>query len=378
MLKTLLAGTGIGAEMYAPIIKAHPLLDPACVISRDIQRAKAVKKEFGFKSYSDNWLSEIDRKDIDAVFICTPTYTHFEIAKSAILAGKHVFLAPPMTIDSSEAEELTTLAEQHNVCAVVDHQRTYQPARKYVQQLIADNYVGKLQQIERIYRNKTHISHQVDHLWKWKTSSGGGVMGLQLTQDVDFLLRVAGGMHTIDAKTISRVEERFLPDGSAIDFDAEDSFDAHISFHNGISAQIQANFATPGRAVDEFIFYGSKGVLILSNETDIIGFSYKPDSKRDRLAIPPGFQIHSVPGSISFTSSYYMADLFTAAIFHESAISPTFDEALHVQRVIDAAKQSADLNHAVEIGTPPERQTSSPLYSDPKEKKRSFVTKIYE
>ena len=73
MLKTLLAGTGIGAEMYAPIIKAHPLLDPACVISRDIQRAKAVKKEFGFKSYSDDWLSEIDRKDIDAVFICTPT-----------------------------------------------------------------------------------------------------------------------------------------------------------------------------------------------------------------------------------------------------------------------------------------------------------------
>lgn len=378
MLKTLLAGTGIGAEMYAPIIKAHPLLDPYCVTSRDIKKAKAVKKEFGFKRYSDDWVSEIDRKDIDAVFICTPTYTHFEIAKSAILAGKHVFLVPPMTIDTAEAEELTALAEQHDICAVVDHQRTYQPARKYIQQLIADNYVGKLQQIERVYRNKTHISNQVDQLWKWKKSSGGGVMGLQLTQDVDFLLRVAGGMHTIDAKTTRRVEERHLADDADVDFDAEDSFDAHISFHNGISAQIRANFAAPGRAVDEFLFYGSKGVLVLSNETDIIGFSFKADAKRDRIAIPPGFQIHSVPGSISYTSSYYMADLFTAGIYHDTAISPTFDEALHVQRVIDAARQSADLNQTIEIGTPPDKQATSPLYSDSKDKKKGFVTKIYQ
>lgn len=377
MLKTLLLGTGIGAKVYAPIIRAHPLLEPVCVVSREIKNAKSVKKEFGFKSFSDDWTSVIDGDNIDAVFICTPTYTHYEIAKSAILAGNHVFLAPPMTIDAAEAEELTNLAEQHDVCAVVDHQKTYQPARKYVQQLIADNYVGELQRIERVLRDKTHLAQQTDHLWKWKKSSGGGVMGLHLTKDIDFMLRIAGGIHTIESKLHQSVKERIFPDGSAIDCDAEDGFTSDISFHNGISAHIQVNMAAPGRTVDEFILYGTKGVLVLSNETDIIGFSYEAESKRDRIAIPPGFQIHSVPGSISFTSSYYMADLFTSAVFHNSAISPTFSEALHVQRVIDASRQSTEQGELVEVGSS-FVQKSGILQSGSAEKRRGFVTKIYE
>src|SRR5688572_14640625 len=49
--------------------------------------------------------------DIDAVAIITPVWTHFELAKTALENGKHVFVEKPFTSTSRQAEELIELAE---------------------------------------------------------------------------------------------------------------------------------------------------------------------------------------------------------------------------------------------------------------------------
>ena len=54
----------------------------------------------------------IAQPDLDGVMIATPLSTHFDLARRALLAGKHVFVEKPFTASSEQAEELISLAEQ--------------------------------------------------------------------------------------------------------------------------------------------------------------------------------------------------------------------------------------------------------------------------
>jgi len=59
--------------------------------------------------------------DIDAIAVITPVWTHFDLAKEALLNGKHVFVEKPFTATSAQAEELIELAERNNLRIMVDH-----------------------------------------------------------------------------------------------------------------------------------------------------------------------------------------------------------------------------------------------------------------
>ena len=65
---------------------------------------------------------------IDAVVIATPVFTHYELAKRALLAGKHVLLEKPMTATVSQAKELIDLALDKGKLLMVDHTFLYNGA----------------------------------------------------------------------------------------------------------------------------------------------------------------------------------------------------------------------------------------------------------
>lgn len=67
--------------------------------------------------YTNDLSSTLADKTIDAVLIATPIETHFEIAKQALEAGKHVFVEKPIARTQSEVDELYNLAE-HQECAL--------------------------------------------------------------------------------------------------------------------------------------------------------------------------------------------------------------------------------------------------------------------
>src|SRR5687767_12278265 len=60
-------------------------------------------------------------KEIDAIVVATPVFTHFELAKKALENGKHVLIEKPMTSSVAQAEELIELAEQKGLTLMADH-----------------------------------------------------------------------------------------------------------------------------------------------------------------------------------------------------------------------------------------------------------------
>jgi predicted dehydrogenase len=99
------------------------------------------------------------------VAVVTPVWTHFELAKSALEAGKHVFVEKPFTLKSSQAEDLVNLAEQKRLQIMVDHTFLFTGAVKKIGQLIDNGILGKLYYYDSTRVNLGLFQHDVNVIW---------------------------------------------------------------------------------------------------------------------------------------------------------------------------------------------------------------------
>src|SRR6202035_5545517 len=99
---------------------------------------------------------------IDAIAVITPVWTHFELAKAALLNGKHVFVEKPFTSTSAQAEELIELADRKNLKIMVDHTFLFTGAVKRIRQFIDDGTLGDLYYYDSTRVNLGLFQHDVN------------------------------------------------------------------------------------------------------------------------------------------------------------------------------------------------------------------------
>lgn len=370
MIETAILGTGYGINTIAKAIQVHPMFDLYYIFSKDEQKAKNARKAFGFKKFTSNWKDVITDEKVKLVCIATPPHTHYEIALAALKAKKHVICAAPFCLSLNEAIHLADVAKELNLIAVVDHHINYFPARKFAQRLLIDGKVGALTHIERIYRDNHLFNTEALPLWKMQKSLLGGSMGLLGGNDIDYLLRIAGGVRRVHAQTFTSRNLRESKKGELIENDADDSFSLEMEFHSGVKAQIHTSRTYIGKTQDEYIFHGHKGALHFTNNSDLIFYEVGTE-KRERLALPPAYQLANVPGSYQTAAFYMLLEIFSSAVYHQTPVSPTFDEAVHIQRVLDASYLSAKTGSSIFIGD----EDSAPVKPQGDE---IIVKKIYD
>ena len=103
--------------------------------------------------------------DIDAVAVVTPVWTHFDLARAALLNGKHVFVEKPFTSTSRQAEELIELADQKNLKLMVDHTFLFSGAVRKIRQLVDDGTLGPLYYFDSTRVNLGLFQHDVSVVW---------------------------------------------------------------------------------------------------------------------------------------------------------------------------------------------------------------------
>jgi predicted dehydrogenase len=96
-----------------------------CVADSRMDRLIEVKKNYPKILTTSNLDDIFNNKNIDAVVIATPVFTHFYLAKKALENGKHVLLEKPMTNSVEEAEQLIELANKYKKVLMVDHTFLY-------------------------------------------------------------------------------------------------------------------------------------------------------------------------------------------------------------------------------------------------------------
>src|SRR3954453_3494458 len=113
---------------YQPVLKA------AC--GRDEAKVKAFAANWGYESTETDWRKLLERKDIDAVDICTPNNTHKEMAIAAAKAGKMILCEKPLSMNAPEGEEMVRAVESAKVPNMVWYNYRRVPAVTFAKQLI--------------------------------------------------------------------------------------------------------------------------------------------------------------------------------------------------------------------------------------------------
>src|SRR5215203_907766 len=92
--------------------------------------------------------------EVNAIVIATPAGSHFELARKALLAGKHVFVEKPLATKVAEVDELARLASERKLVVMVGHTFIYNAAVRFVKKLIE---TGELGDVRYIYSQRLNL-----------------------------------------------------------------------------------------------------------------------------------------------------------------------------------------------------------------------------
>jgi len=164
-IKCAIIGYGYWGPNLVRNFSSTPQCEVAIVADLSADRLNAVSKVYPNIKTTTDIHDAINDPQIDCVVIATPVFTHFELAKKALLAGKHVLLEKPMTDTVAHAEELIELAVKHNKTLMVDHTFLYTPAVKKIKALIDDKSIGSFKYFDSTRINLGLIQQDVNVLW---------------------------------------------------------------------------------------------------------------------------------------------------------------------------------------------------------------------
>jgi predicted dehydrogenase len=190
---------------YRPVLKA--------VCGRDKAKAQVFADQWGYESVETDWRKVIDRKDIDAVDICTPNNTHKEIALAAAKAGKMILCEKPLAMNAEEGREMVAAVEAAGVPNMVWYNYRRVPAVTLAKQLIDEGKLGRIFHFRALFLQDWTISAELPQggagLWRLDAAAAGsGVTGDLLAHCIDTAIWLNGGVASVGAMTETFVKER--------------------------------------------------------------------------------------------------------------------------------------------------------------------------
>ena len=164
-LRFAVIGWGYWGPKIARNLDALPHASVAMVADLDARRLSGISLQQHPALQTTTQLEDVFRADIDAVVIATPVRTHYQLAKEALLRGKHVLVEKPLTANVAEAEELVALSQKLNRILMVGHTFEYSPAVNELRKLVQSGELGKIYSIETERMNLGLFRNDINVIW---------------------------------------------------------------------------------------------------------------------------------------------------------------------------------------------------------------------
>ena len=107
----------------------------------------------------------LDDPDIEAVVVTAPTPSHYELAKAALLTGRHVFVEKPIALAVEQAEELVALAAERRRVLMVGHLLMYHPAVTRLKHLVTGGELGDIYYLYSSRLNLGQVRRNENAMW---------------------------------------------------------------------------------------------------------------------------------------------------------------------------------------------------------------------
>jgi predicted dehydrogenase len=170
-LRVGLVGFGyVGATFHAPIISAVEGLELAAVST---SRPHDVRAALPQTTVVETPAALYGDASIDLIVITSPNDSHADLAREALLAGKHVVVEKPFVTRSADGDALIALARERGRVLSVFHNRRWDGDFLTLKQLIQDGVLGEIATFESHF---DRYRPEIKNRWRESDIAGGGLL----------------------------------------------------------------------------------------------------------------------------------------------------------------------------------------------------------
>lgn len=335
---------GIADRRTIPGMMLCDRAELVAVMEVDLELAEKCRAKWNCKRAYDNERDLLADPEIDAVYIASPVAMHAPQARMAADAGKHILIEKPLAMRSEEGEELIRYCREKGVKLAAGLMMRF---GAYVQQMRRAIAEGKIGRPVSAYAQFTCWYPDIPGSWRQKKSSGGGGALMDM------------GVHCIDLMQYvldTRVRQvAAFDDTLSFHYEVEDSSTVMLRMENGAQCVVQSNFNIPDEAAKwRLEVFGDQGRLLGEG---VIG--QVDGGTLDALFLGPqgGYDAQQntkhVEGEridVEFGDLYAREIAsFCDSILDGKPLEVPAEEALRVQRVIEAAYRSNDEKIVIDL-----------------------------
>ena len=316
------------------------------ICGRSRAKLEAAAAQWGWEEVETDWQAVVGRTDIDVVDVAVPNALHAPIAMAAAQAGKTVLCEKPLATSLEEAERMAETARKVANLVWFNYRRI--PAVAFAKQLIDEGRIGQTYHYRGLYLNQSGNDPSKAAGWRYRRSeAGSGAAGDLLSHAIDLALYLNGPIRELTSMSHTFAAGRDVDDAALL----------LARFGNGSIGSFEVSrYGVGCQNRNTFEINGSKGMLQFSlddmNRLDFYDATEPANLRASRsLAVTgpdhPYWEKFWKPGHVIGYEHPFIATLgdFLSSMARGDTFHVNFDDAVEVQRVLDAVERSAVSGH---------------------------------
>ncbi len=339
----ILGAGGIADRRTLPGMLDCKLAEITAVMEIDPVNAERLREKYGAKYAYTSAEELIANEEIEAVYVASPINFHKSQVFAAAKAGKHILCEKPIALTVSECEEIENYCKNYPVLTATGFMMRFHGYHQEIKKLIADGVIGKLVTARAQF---TCWYPEIEGAWRQKKALSGGGSFMDLGVHCVDILEYLSGQKTEKVSAFC--------DTKTFSYDVEDTATVMLKMDGGLTAFVDTNFNVPDEAaICRLEFYGTRGSIvaegtlsqieagearvIISDQADYDASQNRAEAKKQMLDCPLGNM---------YTKEI---DAFSDSILNGTPVEVPLSDAVHVQRVVEAAYKSSSEERVVSV-----------------------------
>ncbi|AAZ55756.1 Gfo/Idh/MocA family oxidoreductase [Thermobifida fusca] len=329
------------------------------LVGRSAQKLRAIAERHGIERWSTDLDTVLSDDSISVYFDAQITHAREAAVRSAINAGKHVYVEKPIADNFSAAIELAKLARDAGVKNGVVQDKLFLPGLLKLRRLIDSGFFGRILSIRGefgywVFEGDWQPAQRPS--WNYRAEDGGGIV-LDMFPHWHYILeQLFAPVRTVTTRIATHIPERWDENGQRYQATADDAAYAVFELEGGIVAQINSSWSVRVNRDElvEFQVDGTHGSAVAGlRHCKVQHRSVTPKAVWDPDAVDPGGyrdQWEVVPDNGDFPNGFraqwelFLTHLYTDVPFPHDLLS-----GVRGLQLAEAGLQSAKTGRTVEL-----------------------------
>lgn len=272
VIRVGIIGLGKMGISHLAMVRAHPDVQLTGVCDSSGYVLGVLEKYTGVETYGD--LKDLlDKAELDAVFISTPSTTHAWMVRAALERGLHVFCEKPFTLSPADADALTQLARERGLTTQVGYHNRFVGAFGEVKRLLDLGAIGEITHVMGEAYGPVVLKAK-GSTWRTQSAEGGGCLYDYAAHAINLVNWYVGEPIGVGGTVLNSIFSR----------ETDDEVFSTLYYEGGKSAQISVSWSDESfrKMTTRISIWGTKGRIFVDRQECQVYL-------RDTATLPDGY-----------------------------------------------------------------------------------------